>query len=83
MQASKELDKRRETPEQKGSISGTALEEEKSGVEGASAGTDGTSRVVDDAIVRTWSDELGRDLCGVADSQGQTTMSTTRLDEMA
>ena len=65
MQASKEHDERRKTPEQKVGSSIKVLEEEKPLVAGTSPEVDGTSSVTDDIFARAWSGEFGRKLCGI------------------
>ena len=44
--------------------------------EGTSQEVDGASTNTDSVFARAWSGELGRELCGMADACGETTMST-------
>ena len=68
MQASKELDKRSKTPEQKVASSITVLSEERT-----SPYVDGTSPVTDDVL----------EPCGMAELREETAMRTSSPDEMS
>ena len=81
MQASKELDKRRKTPEQKRSQLDNSFGGGKPFIEGTSSEVDGTSSVVDDVFAGAWGGELGRELCGMAESHGKNTMMSTMSSE--
>ena len=49
--------------------------------EGASQEVDGKSTTTDGVFARAWGGELGRELCGMADACGETTMSTLSTEE--
>ena len=49
--------------------------------EGTSQEVDGASTTTDGVFARAWGGELGRELCGMADACGETTMSTLSTEE--
>ena len=78
MQASKELHKRRKTPEQFDSSLGGG----KPFVGGTSSEADGTCAAADDVFARVCGGELGRELCRMAEDHRKNTMvSTVRSGE--
>ena len=44
--------------------------------EGTSQGVEGTNSISDDVFARAWGGEFGRELCGMAETRGENTMST-------
>ena len=50
-------------------------------VEGTSQGVEGTSTITDDVFARAWGGEFGRELCGMAETRGEKTMSTLSTEE--
>ena len=52
-------------------------------VKGTSPEVDGTCSVTDDVSARAWGGEFGRELCGMAETHGETAMSTLSSDEMS
>ena len=81
MQASKEVDKRRKTPEQKGATSTTILEEENTALKEQVRELKEQVHFTDDVFARAWGGEFGRQLCGMAETRGEKTMSTLSTEE--
>ena len=76
MQASKTQDSHKERSHLKHSLGGGEQR-----AEGASREVDGTSTTTGDVFARARGGELGRELCGMADTCGETTMSTLSNEE--
>ena len=58
------------------------LFDKSTGAGGASSGIDGTSPVVDEAFVRVWRGEIGKEFCRMADAQRKYMVGTMSCDEM-
>ena len=76
MQASKELDPRRNTTKTERRHLKHSLGGGEQRAEGASQEVDGKSTTNDDVFARAWSGEFGRELCRMTDTCGETTMNT-------
>ena len=83
MQASKELDKRRKTPEQKVASSTAVLEEESLSLKEQVRKLTEQVQLLMTSSQGAWSGEFGRELCGMAETRGETTLSTLSSDEMS
>ena len=84
MQASKELDKCRKTPEQKGASSTTEVEEETLSLKEQVRKLTEKVQLLMTSSQERGGGELNRELCGLADAHGKNTMmSTMSSDEMS